>query len=581
MDEKSISFYNIIKSLGFKNINNINPTTFDFFFGIPDTKEFFDWFLTNINSDCYLSPNEVKSYEEKLKKSQVIFDIDKLKALANIKEHGDTASDFKTIDGYKRTLEQLEAENKILEAKITVKKLQKQCLIDELKEMKIKKKQRVEKTQHDLNLKQIYMKNMFKSLNTQFKSLVKVLNNELCASGSFSSKFQEVAKTDIENLVTNEENYLNLIRNLLNSSKIFEVTENSVDDFKSKILLFQNFYPKLILNWFDTKVEKTMLQSQLDELMKFQKLFTVYLLHKNSSDQEGEFSNLVEKTRHLEMNKKILRENCQKLGSKIAITLKQLTNLKLANLVNYEADSKQLNYNFLILKQEKLMNSLINQHARITLLINMEKMKLNDFNLVKKMLDLIKSKSSVNTSVNSISMNYDMSYSSSLTFSSIQISNNQNDKFYHIMNQLLIVYLTKLSKCFIDVNVSIKLNENLLSLVDLHKKYLVEEKKRNSSNRSDLANFYEKINKAVNIFYGSTNDLSKININMKLVDSKETRQLNEKMNEIQNLFCSKIYKIYSSRNSILNNSKLEKIKRNFFIDFYLNPQNVSTIIQNL
>ena len=92
-------------------------------------------------------------------------------------------------------------------------------------------------------------------------------------------------------------------------------------------------------------------------------------------------------------------------------------------------------------------------------------------------------------------MNYDMNYSSSLTFSSIQISNNQNDKFYHIMNQLLIVYLTKLSKCFTDVNVSIKLNENLLSLVDLHKKYLVEEKKRNSSNRSDLANFYEKINK--------------------------------------------------------------------------------------
>jgi hypothetical protein len=57
------------------------------------------------------------------------------------------------------------------------------------------------------------------------------------------------------------------------------------------------------------------------------------------------------------------------------------------------------------------------------------------------------------------------------------------------MNQLLIVYLTKLSKCFTDVNVSIKLNENLLSLVDLHKKYLVEEKKRNSSNRIDLANF--------------------------------------------------------------------------------------------
>ena len=509
MEEQSVIFHNIIQSIGYTNIINIKPKALDFLFRIDETKEFFNWFLKNINSDCCLNANEIKSYEEKLKRSQIIFNINKLKELVNIKEHGDTVSELKTVDGYKRTLEQIEAENKILEAKINFKKIQKQCLIDELNETKTKKKHQIEKTQHDLNLKQINSKNMFKSLNTQFKSLIKVLNSELSANGSFSCKLQEVAKTDIENLAINEENYLNLIRNLLNSSKIFEVTENSLDDFKNKILLFQHFYPKLILNWFDAKVEKSIQQSQFDELLKFQKLFTAYLVNKNSSElgsnYNGEFNNLVETTKCLEMNKKILIENCQKLGPKIAITLKQLTNLKLANLVNYEADSKQLNYNFLILKQEKLMNSLINQHARISLLINMEKMKLDDFNLVKKMLELIKSKSSINsinTSVSNISMNnYDINYSSSLTFSTMQLSNNQiiknpDDKFYHIMNQLLIVYLTKLSKSFNNVNVSIQLNENVISLVDLHKKYLVEEKKRNSSNKVDIANFFDHISKA-------------------------------------------------------------------------------------
>ena len=321
-EQKSINFYNLIKSLGYTNINNYSPKSFEYLFGIADTKDFFDWFLANANSDCFLSSDEIINFQEKAKKSQVILNIDKLRVLCSINSNGDNiTNNFQTVEDYKKSIEQKEAEFSLLQKKISFRQAQKQSLIDELNEMKSKKKQQFEKTQHELNLKQIYIKNMFKSLNTQFKSLIKMLNNELSVNGTFSNKIQEISKTDIENVVSNEEQYIDMIRNLINTSNIFDTNDNTNDDFRSQILLYEYFYPKLVLKWFNAKCEKSMQQSQLNELVKFHKTMLAYLVNKNN----GDFDNLNEKTKYLSMNLKIILENCEKIGTKIAFSVKQLT----------------------------------------------------------------------------------------------------------------------------------------------------------------------------------------------------------------------------------------------------------------
>ena len=595
--DKAINFCNLVKSLGYTNIDKYSPNGFEYLFEVEDTKVFFEWFLANVNYDCVLSKSEIKIYQEKFKKSQIISNIEKLKALCNIKAHDETVNDFETVDGYKKRIEQKEEMVKLYQQRNNMRKHQKQCLIDELSEIKLKKKNQFEKIQHELSLKQIYMKNMFKSVNVQFKSLIKILNNELSVNGSFASKFQDASKTEIENLVLKEESYLNLVRNLLNSGKIFEIEDNSINEFKSRIQLYEHYYPKLILKWFNTKLELSIQQSNLNELLKFQKSMTAFLMNKNSCNSNEsvteDFSNLSEKVNYMDMNLKIIVENCEKIGNKIALTVKELTNLKLLKLISYDAESKILNYNFLILKQENLLNSLINQHSRINLLIDIEKVKLNDINLVKQMFELVKSKStstSGNNSMTNFSTNYEstfMNQTSSMSLSTRKIqpksqhASNSNEKFYRIINQLLIIYLTKLNVRCNNLKVSIHLNENLTLIVDIYKKCLTEAKKARVSTKKDLALFYKQINETVQYLYGSTSDLSKIGINMKLVNSNERKQLDDNINEIQNLFYSNIFQPYNYKKSILENNKLEKIKRNFFIDFYLSPQNVSNIIESL
>ena len=64
-----------------------------------------------------------------------------------------------------------------------------------------------------------------------------------------------------------------------------------------------------------------MQQSQLNKLVKFHKTMLAYLVNKDN----GDFDNLSEKTKYLSMNLKIILENCEKIGTKIAFSVKQLT----------------------------------------------------------------------------------------------------------------------------------------------------------------------------------------------------------------------------------------------------------------
>jgi hypothetical protein len=233
------------------------------------------------------------------------------------------------------------------------------------------------------------------------------------------------------------------------------------------------------------------------------------------------------------------------------------------------------------------LNNLLTQHARISLLVDLEKIKLNDLDLIKQMFELIKLKTSSSFSCNSltnVSMIFDLTLNSSSnnTTRQVKIKPQQvylNEKFYRIINQLLIIYLTKLNyrdNCF---KISIQLNENLGFFIDFYKKMSIDVKKSKNLVQNDLSKLYCSINSVVYYFYKSNFDLSKICLNLKLLNSTEIKQLNENIGEIEKIFYSNIYQDYNSKKAELMNNKLEQIKRVFFVDFYLNPQNVANIIE--
>lgn len=653
--EKSIQFYNILKSLDFKWINNYSPKNFEYLFGINETKEFFDWFLENVNGDCTLSASELNEFEIKHSKSQIIYNIDKLKNLYNYTLNVKTTSSSSnnnvvsnSVDALKKRIDQKEAELNQLNKKIEFRKQQKHYLINELNDLKSKKQS--DKQQYELNLKQIYYKNQFKQLNMQFKGLIKNLVNDIHGNNSTSNnRLLDISLNDLQRLSDNEEKYLDLIENLLKTRSLFnnfDVTCDSypddqsqngftkpISDIKNKILLIEHFYPKIALKWFTHKCENKIYECQLYELNKFYKLFSAYLGH--SSDTSDFFNenlnNLGEKIKYMKLNLSIILNNCSQIGTKISVLIKELLNYKLINLINYDLDLKQFNYEYTIYKQECIINNLIIQNSRLMLLMNVQKLKLNDLDLIRQIFELIKYKLATTpsiaggcmlpvvspaTTINCSSsflfpststvelptqLSLKLNLNSSLASKSLKQpqqpnSSNSNEKFIRILNQLLIIYLTRLNLTQNSINsnqkISIKLNENLNTVINLYKMSSIECKKAKSLVKQNLFQIFQAVIKSIAYLY-KTNDLNLSKINMDLIlDTRESdnniafksdsiKLLDEYISEIENLFYSKIFQVYNAKMLVLRNNPIEQIKRTFFVEFYKNPKSIPTIIQNI
>ena len=87
---KSELFLKILKDLEYEKANTLDAKNFEYLFGIPDTKPFFDWFLINVNKNCLLKKDEIDKFKEKCSKGMVIWDLDKLEKMHNLFHSGKT-----------------------------------------------------------------------------------------------------------------------------------------------------------------------------------------------------------------------------------------------------------------------------------------------------------------------------------------------------------------------------------------------------------------------------------------------------------------------------------------------------------
>src|SRR5579883_1695516 len=75
-ETKAEKYYRILKSLKCPEIAQASPKTFEILFDIPDTREFFNWFIENVDETCLLDDKE--KYLEMASRGQVIRDLNKL-----------------------------------------------------------------------------------------------------------------------------------------------------------------------------------------------------------------------------------------------------------------------------------------------------------------------------------------------------------------------------------------------------------------------------------------------------------------------------------------------------------------------
>lgn len=130
LDDKVHTFTSIMKSIGYQD--NINIFTIRSLIDIPDIRDFFSWFLANVNENWLLTSEQKYWFKEKESKGQVVYDFDKL------------ASTNRMISVDKFTsLAEIERENAMLEEEVSMfteqlefKQKQRTMLNDELTSLK-------------------------------------------------------------------------------------------------------------------------------------------------------------------------------------------------------------------------------------------------------------------------------------------------------------------------------------------------------------------------------------------------------------------------------------------------------------
>jgi lipase chaperone LimK len=130
LDKKAHAFAGIMKSIGYQG--NINMFTIRSLIDIPDIREFFDWFLSNVNENWLLTSEQKFWFKEKDSKGQVVYDVEKLKNTNRMINE----DKFTSLDEIERENALLEEELEMLSSQLDFKQKQKSMLNDELTRLK-------------------------------------------------------------------------------------------------------------------------------------------------------------------------------------------------------------------------------------------------------------------------------------------------------------------------------------------------------------------------------------------------------------------------------------------------------------
>ena len=130
IDQKVHAFTSRMKSVGYDD--NINIFTIRSLIDIPDIRDFFEWFLNNVNENWLLTSEQKYWFKEKEAKGQVVYDLDKLvNTNQMIKE--DESTHHADIE---KENELLEHELEMLNNQYRLKQNQRTILSDELASLK-------------------------------------------------------------------------------------------------------------------------------------------------------------------------------------------------------------------------------------------------------------------------------------------------------------------------------------------------------------------------------------------------------------------------------------------------------------
>ena len=129
-EEKAKAFVTIMKNSGFQD--NINVYTIKSLVEIPELKEFFEWFVLNVNENWVLTSEQKFWFKEKASKGQVIYDLERLEATNKMIAEDEMVNEFEI----EMENESLEQELKMLNNEYKNKVFQRSILNDELANVK-------------------------------------------------------------------------------------------------------------------------------------------------------------------------------------------------------------------------------------------------------------------------------------------------------------------------------------------------------------------------------------------------------------------------------------------------------------
>lgn len=130
LDDKVHTFTSIMKSIGYQD--NINIFTIRSLIDIPDIRDFFSWFLTNVNENWLLTSEQKYWFKEKESKGQVVYDVDKLASTNRMISE----DKFMSLAEIERENAMLEEELSMFTGQLEFKQKQRTMLNDELTSLK-------------------------------------------------------------------------------------------------------------------------------------------------------------------------------------------------------------------------------------------------------------------------------------------------------------------------------------------------------------------------------------------------------------------------------------------------------------
>jgi hypothetical protein len=302
---KSEQFFQLLKNVQFPHVHSFNASKFDYLFDIPETKQFFDWFLLNINENCFLSKQELDEFCVKASKGQIIWNLGKLSEINNLmnskmslenaqNNKEDISADCcSSLESLKRDLKFKEQELKHLSEQYELSQYVNMNLSENLFELKNRQALHSNQIQK-LNEKESLVKNSCKMLNQNLsKSFIEFQmkfgqNSEEDNNNRQQQQQQNSSVYDNNNTnAINDsllENYLTSEKSLLAKLQTLSVVEIDCVSFRNKFnkekldqLIASDFdFDKKtfkcsemeLINWIMNEMNKSKENKNIEETIK-------------------------------------------------------------------------------------------------------------------------------------------------------------------------------------------------------------------------------------------------------------------------------------------------------------------------